>query len=138
MRTLTLAIAVLTLGACGTPPPPPTPSPSPTVNLATRPSSPVRIRIVSPADQAQIPAGVIHVGIAVDGGIIVKQTTTHITPTEGHVHFSVNGKLISMNYGTAQDVPLQKGLYILTAEFVAADHIPFNPRVTTSITVDVT
>jgi hypothetical protein len=38
---------------------------------------------------------------------------------------------------TEQDVPLQPGLNRLTAEFVAADHVPFNPWVRTTIVIDV-
>jgi hypothetical protein len=34
-----------------------------------------------------------------------------------------------MNYGTEQDVPVAAGPHVLKAEFVAADHVPFAPRV---------
>jgi hypothetical protein len=34
-----------------------------------------------------------------------------------------------MNYGLEQDLPVQPGTIVLKAEFVAADHAPFNPRV---------
>jgi hypothetical protein len=34
-----------------------------------------------------------------------------------------------MNYGLEQDVPVTVGSHALKAEFVAADHAPFNPRV---------
>jgi hypothetical protein len=118
--------------------PTPGPSPSPSFDLARRPSSPARVRFVSPQDNAQVPAGIVHVVIALDGGTIVRQTSLDVVPTEGHIHFYVDNHLISMNYGTEQDVPLKAGVHLLTAEFVGADHVPFNPRVTVSITIDVT
>jgi hypothetical protein len=59
----------------------------------------------------------------------VPQTTTTIRPDEGHVHLYVNNVLVSMNYGLEQDVEVQPGNIALKAEFVAADHAPFNPRV---------
>jgi len=34
-----------------------------------------------------------------------------------------------MNYALEQDFPVVPGTYVLKAEFVAADHAPFNPRV---------
>ncbi len=34
-----------------------------------------------------------------------------------------------MNYGLEQDLPVTTGTWVLKAEFVAADHAPFNPRV---------
>ena len=45
---------------------------------------------------------------------------------------SVDGKLVSMAYGTSQDVNgLTPGQHNLRAEFVATDHLPFkNPIVT--------
>ena len=34
-----------------------------------------------------------------------------------------------MQYSLQQDVPVHPGTYQLKAEFVASDHVPFNPRV---------
>ena len=43
---------------------------------------------------------------------------------------SVDGRIVSMLYGTTQTVSgLTPGLHTLSAEFVAANHIPFsNPQ----------
>jgi hypothetical protein len=114
-----------------------TPTPNASYNPQARPSSPAKVVFVQPQDNAQLPAGVVHVQLDLQGGQIVSQTTTNITPTTGHIHFSVNDKLVAMNYSTMQDVPLTAGLYRLTAEFVAADHVPFNPRVMSTVVVQV-
>jgi hypothetical protein len=45
------------------------------------------------------------------------------------VHLYVNNQIVSMNYGLEQDIPVTTGTLVLRAEFVAADHAPFNPRV---------
>jgi hypothetical protein len=113
------------------------PSPFASYNAQARPSSPAKLTFLQPQDKTQVKAGVIHIQLNLQGAQIVRLTTTHITPTTGHIHFSVNDKLVSMNYSAQQDTPLTPGLYRLTAEFVAADHVPFNPRVMTSIIVDV-
>jgi methionine-rich copper-binding protein CopC len=113
------------------------PSPFASYNAQARPSSPATLRFVQPQDKAQLKAGVIHIELNLQGAQIVRQTSTHITSTTGHIHFSVNDKLVAMNYSAQQDTPLTPGVYRLTAEFVAADHVPFNPRVMTSIIIDV-
>jgi hypothetical protein len=63
------------------------------------------------------------------GATIVAEATTAIRPDEGHVHLYLDNQLVSMNYGLEQDVPVTPGTHVLRAEFVAADHAPFSPRV---------
>jgi hypothetical protein len=49
----------------------------------------------------------------------------------------LDGSIVSMTYGEVQQVSLadlEPGPHRLTAEFVAADHAPFSPRVTTAVT----
>jgi hypothetical protein len=71
----------------------------------------------------------VHVVLSLTGATSVQATTTTITPTTGHVHLYVDNQLVSMNYGLEQDIPVTPGSHVLKAEFVAADHAPFNPRV---------
>ena len=71
----------------------------------------------------------VHVALSVSGASIVSATTTNIRPDQGHVHLYVDNVLVSMNYGLKQDLPVSPGTYVLKAEFVAADHAPFSPRV---------
>ncbi|HYK96185.1 MAG TPA: hypothetical protein VE011_10020 [Candidatus Dormibacteraeota bacterium] len=98
-------------------------------SLGPRPSSPATVAIVSPTSGARVTGATIHVVLALGGATIVQATTTAITPTTGHVHLYVDNSLVSMNYGLEQDIPVTPGSHVLKAEFVAADHAPFNPRV---------
>ncbi|HEV3123951.1 MAG TPA: hypothetical protein VG266_05170 [Candidatus Dormibacteraeota bacterium] len=103
---------------------------SPTPDPATRPASPATVGIVQPACGSQSTSGTtLHVVVSVVGATIVKTTTTHIVPTEGHVHLYLDDNLTYMNYTLVQDIPVHPGTYKLKAEFVASDHFPFNPRV---------
>jgi len=108
------------------------PSASPSV---VRPSSPAVITIVEPTAGQTVSGTSVHVVLSLTGAKIVPQTTTKIRPDEGHVHLFVDNVLVSMNYGLEQDLTVHPGTYVLTAEFVAADHAPFSPRVVTPQTI---
>ena len=124
---LAAGLACLVLAACG---PGAAPSPSPAAaSLAARPSSPATVEILQPTSGATVTGSTVHVVLKLTGAQIVSQTTTAIQPDQGHVHLYVDNVLVSMNYGLEQDIPVHPGTYVLKAEFVAADHAPFDPRV---------
>lgn len=129
-----ISLAAVAFGAtgCATPgvstaPVTLTPATSPT--LGPRPSSPATVGILDPPNGKTLVGTSIHVVLKLDGARIITETTTNIRPDEGHVHLYLNGQVVSMNYGLEQDLPVTPGTYVLRAEFVAADHAPFNPRV---------
>jgi hypothetical protein len=95
----------------------------------SRPSSPAILTIVSPTANEVVAGPTLHVVLSLQNATIVPATTTNISPTTGHVHLYVDNALVSMNYALTQDLPVHPGTYILKAEFVAADHAPFDPRV---------
>lgn len=106
---------------------------------ATRPSSDAVLRILSPAagavfhgDPATVP---IH--LRLEGGTIVRRTSTKLVRDEGHVHLYLDGALVSMQYGLEDTLEVVPGVHRLTAEFVALDHAPFAPRVLVSATFTV-
>ena len=102
-----------------------------------RPKSTAALAIVSPAPGERISGTTLHVRIQLTGGTIIPQTSADLSPDKGHVHLSVDGRVVSMAYGVEQDVPVTPGTHLLTAEFVATDHFPFNPRVLKTVTFDV-
>jgi hypothetical protein len=102
-----------------------------------RPASTASIAIVRPTDGEDVAADQVEVVMDLTGGRIVASASTTLTPDTGHVHLSLDGKLISMTYGLVQVVDLSHvtpGEHTLEAEFVAADHGPFDPRVTATAT----
>ena len=94
-----------------------------------RPSSTAVLAIVDPANEATVPAGTLTVRVDLQGARIVDAATTVLRPDEGHVHLSLDGRLVSMAYGLEQQVEVTPGIHQLVAEFVAGDHAPFSPRV---------
>ncbi len=113
--------------------------PKPIASLAPgtiRPRSTATLSITEPTPGMHVTTDELTVELDLQGGTIVQATTTHVTPTTGHIHLSLDGSLMSMTYGTDQIVDLSgvgPGKHTLTAEFVAADHLPFSPRVQTSV-----
>jgi hypothetical protein len=133
-RSLRIAalLAAIAVAACGGGAPTPAATlaaPSGAASLGPRPSSPAVVAIVQPANGAAVSGTSVHVVLSLTGATVVSATTTDIRPDQGHVHLYVDNVLVSMNYGLEQDLPVHPGTYVLKAEFVAADHAPFNPRV---------
>jgi hypothetical protein len=104
-------------------------------SIGPRPPSPATVEIVKPAAGDTVTGAVAHIVLKLNGARIIMETTTAIRPDEGHVHLYVDNSLVSMNYGLEQDVPVTPGSHVMKAEFVAADHAPFNPRVWSAETV---
>jgi hypothetical protein len=105
------------------------PSPSPTVER--RPSSTATLSILSPENGSVVRGPAVHLRLSLQGAHIVKQTSTDLSPGEGHVHLLLDGNLISMNYSLSDRIPnVGPGPHRIEVEFVATDHAPFDPRVT--------
>lgn len=104
----------------------------------SRPSSTVSLRFVSPADGQVVPSdgSGVDVRLQLDGGQVVPFTSLHVQPDQGHIHLSLDGKLVAMTSLEAT-IPVTPGTHRLQAEFVAADHLSFDPPVTTTITFTV-
>ena len=119
------------LGACAPSAPGAAASPVESVVAGPRPSSSATLTIVSPTDGQAVTGPTVHIVINLSGATIVAATTTAIRPDQGHIHLYIDGNLVSMNYGSTLDQAVPAGTHVLRAEFVAADHVPFNPRVVT-------
>jgi len=126
-----VVLAAIVAGCSGSPTSAPAISAGPSAPAASgnRPSSPAVLTIVQPMSDESVTGTSVHVVLSLTGAQIVSATTTNIRPDQGHVHLYVDNVLVSMNYGLEQDLPVHPGTYVLKAEFVAADHAPFDPRV---------
>ncbi len=97
---------------------------------ADRPATTARLQITEPSpNQATGPDVTLRLNLM--GARVVPNTSGPLRPDEGHIHVSVDGRLVSMAYGTTQDLHgLTPGPHSVRAEFVAVDHAPFrNPVV---------
>jgi hypothetical protein len=122
-----LLLAACTTGGGAASPTSPTPAP-----IGPRPSSPAVLKIVSPKNGATVPATGSELVVSLSKATLTAVTSQNISPDEGHLHVSVDDRLISMTSGLRQELPpLEPGRHVIQVEFVAADHLPFDPRVLT-------
>lgn len=119
MLLLSFVLAALVIaGACSSKSKQPT----------NRPGTPATIAIESPAANESTGPNVT-LRVRLTGGQVVARTTGKLTPTDGHVHVTLDDKLISMAYVETQDLrDLTPGPHTVRAEFVAVDHAPFKNR----------
>jgi hypothetical protein len=97
--------------------------------LGPRPSSYATLRVLEPQPGQVLPGPRVRVRLDLRGARVIPQTKVDLRPDEGHIHLFVDGKIVSMTYGTDQVIEVAPGTHLLQAEFVAADHLPFNPRI---------
>ncbi|MDQ6726071.1 MAG: hypothetical protein M3066_07910 [Actinomycetota bacterium] len=120
---LPLLVLSLVSAACG----------SKESSAADRPSTAARLQIVQPEPNA-VTGPDLTIGLQLTGGQIVQAVSGPLRGDQGHIHVSIDGKLISMAYGTTQDLHgLASGPHTMTAEYVATDHAPFKNRVIAAV-----
>ncbi len=137
-----LAVAVVVLVASAIVPraifgpTPTTPVPSGSATGGPRIASTAALVFERPTEGEAIDGDEVPVVLTLEGATVVEETTTDVRADEGHVHLSLDGALVSMTFGTVQVVDLRgvgAGTHVLDAEFVAADHLPFDPPVIASV-----
>jgi len=140
---LLVAAAALVVAAAVVPraifPPSPAGAAATSVDAGPRPSSTATISFADPRDGQDVMGDALEVVLQLDGGRVVEGTSDELEPDTGHVHLSLDGRIVSMTYGLVQVVDLRElapGPHTLQAEYVAADHAPFDPRVTAAVTFE--
>jgi hypothetical protein len=113
----------------------PSPSPSPRTK---RPSSTATIKIVDPQPGQTISGTTYIVKIDVTGATVLQEASTDVRPDTGHVHLALDGETVTLLAGLEYELhDLTPGDHLVQAEFAAADHGPFNPRVLATVTFKV-
>jgi hypothetical protein len=105
---------------------------------AHRPRSRAALAIISPRNGEVLTSPRVTVRIRLRGARIVKTTSSNIDPRKGHIHVSLDGKIVSMDYGLRDTIPrVPAGTHVMRVEFVASDHLPFDPRVLQQVAFEV-
>ena len=107
-------------------------------SAAARPSSTAKLSIVSPAVGEVVRGSTVDLRLELEDAEVVAATNTDIVPDEGHLHVLLDDTLISMTEGLEQSIPdVPPGEHRITVEFVATDHVPFDPRVIAVVAFEV-
>lgn len=102
-----------------------------------RPSSSATVTILSPTNGQVVHGSDVKIRVELTGAKIVPATTTDIVPTKGHLHVYLDDQIVSMNFKLTGDIgDVTPGMHVLRVEFVASDHLPFDPRVFTATTFE--
>ena len=131
-----LALSALLAAACGSK----SSSTSGGSGPVARPTSKVQLQIVSPTPDQTVTGTSTLLEINLVGGSVVPPTQVSgpLRGDQGHIHVSVDGKLVTMAYTTSYEITgLTPGKHSVQAEFVAIDHLPFNPRVVNTVLFNV-
>ena len=106
--------------------------------VLSRPSSTGKLLIVSPQDGQVFHNADVPVKVMLHDAEIVAATTTNVVPDQGHLHISLDGAIVSMNLGLTDELhDVAPGIHVVQVEFVASDHLPFDPRVIQQVTFEV-
>ena len=109
-----------------------------TPSTSARPSSPAQVTILAPANGQVVHGSTVTIRVKLVGAKIVPATTTHIVPTEGHLHVYLDNQIAGMNFKLTDQVGnLTPGMHVLRVEFVASDHLPWDPRIFSQVTFEV-
>jgi hypothetical protein len=103
-----------------------------------RPSSPATVQVITPTNGEVIHGTTVDVKVKLTNARIVPTTTTNIVPDQGHLHLYLDDQIESMNFSTSSTIGnVSPGLHVLKVEFVASDHLPFDPRVIAQVAFEV-
>jgi hypothetical protein len=103
-----------------------------------RPSSAAQLTLASPTQGEVFTTSTVPVKVALTGAKIVPFTSTNLKPNEGHLHLSLDNKIVSMDYQADTVMhDVTPGTHVVRVEFVATDHAPFDPRVFVEVTITV-
>lgn len=100
-----------------------------------RPTTAAKLVILAPTPN-QVTGPDVTLQFEVDGGTVLPpaQATGPLRGDQGHIHVSVDGKLVQMAYSThAELTNLAPGPHSVSAAWVATDHLPFANRVTAAV-----
>ncbi|MHB8463284.1 MAG: hypothetical protein ACYDH6_04555 [Acidimicrobiales bacterium] len=118
---LAAVVLTVTLVACG----------STSSSPPARPATAATLVIVSPTPN-QVTGPDVTLQFQVIGGTVLPaaQVKGPLRGDQGHIHVSLDGKLVQMAYSTqTQLTGLTPGPHAVQASWVAVDHLPFSNQV---------
>jgi hypothetical protein len=92
------------------------------------------MKIIAPKDGEVIHRSSVEVKLDLKGGHLAVPATTGVQPDEAHLHITIDVLPIRMTASLNQQVPnVRPGRHLLTVEFEAGNHLPFEPRLLANV-----
>lgn len=113
------------------------PSLVPTSVGCSRPETQAQVEILSPTDGEVLQTARVPVQMRLTGARLSETSSLTNRPDEGHLHTTLDGKLMSMTSELSQEIDMPAGEHELEVEFVANDHAPFCSRVSDQVSFSV-
>ena len=127
LMLIALAAAAVILTACG--------SSKASTTQSARPVTNARLVILEPTPN-QVTGPDVTLKFDVIGGTVLppSQVRGPLRGDQGHIHVSVDGKLVQMAYSTQTQITgLSPGSHSVQAAWVATDHLPFRNPVVSAV-----
>ncbi|MGH9185920.1 MAG: hypothetical protein ACRD0U_08930 [Acidimicrobiales bacterium] len=130
LAAVVMAVAAVAFTACGED----TNNGGTASTPAARPTTEAQLQIVRPAPNEIVQGPTVPVEVKLTNAEVVPQTSGPLRSDEGHIHLSIDGRVVSMTFGDTDELTdLAPGEHSLEAEFVAADHAPFANTVVAAV-----
>jgi hypothetical protein len=104
---------------------------------SVRPSTTATLDVVSPTEGQRFPNSAVPIRVDVNGGSLAAASVNKLQPGKGHLQISIDRILVTRASNPVQVVQVGDGDHVISVEYVAADHLPFCPKVAVTRNVKV-
>jgi hypothetical protein len=96
---------------------------------SVRPSSSASLNVRSPAEGQRFDTNAVPVRVELSGGTLAPANVDRLQPGRGHLQISVDRNVVSRAANVVQVIRVANGPHRISVEYVAADHLPFCPKI---------
>jgi hypothetical protein len=106
-------------------------------SVCSRPTTAAKVEILSPDEGELLESPEVAVQVSLRGAKLSDVSSSTNTEGSGHLHLTLDNKVISMTSEMSQTIIAEPGEHLLEAEFLANDHGPFCKRVRDAVSFSV-
>jgi hypothetical protein len=96
---------------------------------SARPSTTAVLDVISPAEGQRFGSNAVPVRVSLRGGSLAAPNANKLESGKGHLQISVDRIVVTRASNEVQIVQMPDGSHSVLVEYVAADYLPFCPRV---------
>ena len=104
---------------------------------SVRPSSTATMAVRSPREGERFRTNAVPVRVELTRGTLAPAGVDKLQPGRGHLKISLDRRVVTRTGSVVQVIRVPGGSHELEVEYVAADHLPFCPKVAGTRTIEV-